>query len=1069
MRCSISFRLLRKTFLFLIIVFSSFSASAQQLNFTSFGVENGLPQSTVFEIFQDRDDFLWIGTDGGGLCRYDGFRFKTYGKANGLKSNVVRKITQDKEGVLWIATDQGLHYMQQEKIQSFDQIPDNNSLYITTVFVDSKENIWVATSGKGVFYLQRKDSAFSIDHLTSTNLLASDFVFDVLEDEKGFIWLAHFENGIEVYSPSSKKTKHYKSSESLLNEVISLCNLNNDEILAGTKRSGAFLINKKSPDRFQRIPSTGPAMVWSCTKDNKNKYWISTNDKGVVCSSPENNLSPDNGLPSAKALKTIIDRENNIWVGMLDAGLVKFSGKRFSHITSRDVPGINQVSAIQKLNNAYWLGTPFGLYELSFNAQKVFQKRILSQASGLPASDITSLASNKSGLWIGTREKGLSLYDGSRIKTFTEKDELVNNNVNCILALEDQVWIGTSGGLSLLTKDNKFVSVSESNGLVNNEVQCLHRDHSGNIWIGTLGGIVRNNGKELYTFNEEDGITEKKINCFAEDKNGGIYIGTASGGIFKYDEKKQKLNRLVLPEAMKAENIYAMTFCKDSILIATTNQGIYKITFNGKGAAKHLQFFGKADGLATLENSLKAIYSDGDTIWIGTSKGVTLYYPGNDFANTTQPKLKIDALKINGAPFESESPLYLNHDQNNLSVEFSSISLTNPLSNKYYVKLLGYDTSWISVRIDENQVEYFAKAEYKKLPPGSYTLQVKSSNNSDVESETFSLVLTIKPPFYKTTGFIVASALCFAGLLIIFFKLREKNLIREKVKLEKIVTERTAEVVANKIEIENQKDLLEHQKKEITDSINYSKRIQNAILPEKEIFFKNFPDSFLIYQPKDIVSGDFYFINQKDNKQFFIGAADCTGHGVPGAFMSMIGSKELAEAVSTSDRPSFILSALNKGIRKTLKQNDVELGVKDGMDIAFISIAKNENTGQLQVVYAGANRPLWILRKDAVQIEEIKATKTAIGGYTLDDQVFEEHTLTLEKGDAVYLFSDGYADQFGGKSGKKMMTKQFKENLISIKSRGMSAQGEFLLEYFNNWKGDVNEQVDDVLVIGIRA
>jgi serine phosphatase RsbU (regulator of sigma subunit) len=183
--------------------------------------------------------------------------------------------------------------------------------------------------------------------------------------------------------------------------------------------------------------------------------------------------------------------------------------------------------------------------------------------------------------------------------------------------------------------------------------------------------------------------------------------------------------------------------------------------------------------------------------------------------------------------------------------------------------------------------------------------------------------------------------------------------------------------------------------------------------------------------------------------------------------MSMIGSKELSEAVSESASPAQILRELNIGVRSTLKQNNLELGIKDGMDIGLVHIGKESKTG-CKVAFAGANRPLWVLKRGAGNILEIKPTKAAIGGYTPDAQEFEQHNIQLRKGDSIYLFSDGYADQFGGESGKKMMTRRLKELMVECSELPMRAQEDRLRTYFDAWKGTDNEQVDDVLLIGVQ-
>jgi serine phosphatase RsbU (regulator of sigma subunit) len=265
--------------------------------------------------------------------------------------------------------------------------------------------------------------------------------------------------------------------------------------------------------------------------------------------------------------------------------------------------------------------------------------------------------------------------------------------------------------------------------------------------------------------------------------------------------------------------------------------------------------------------------------------------------------------------------------------------------------------------------------------------------------------------------------------------------------------------------------LLEHrnieitqQKKEITDSINYAKRIQESILPPVEAWNKLLPDSFIFYRPKDIVSGDFYWIEQKNDVVCFA-AVDCTGHGVPGALMSVVGFNLLTQAVNEMNlfKPSEILKHLDAGVTKTLRQSEDGKGVKDGMDLSICAL--NVNTLELQ--YAGAFNSLYYI-SDGI-FHEIKADKFPIGvnvGGVVDD--YTNHTIQLKKGDCVYLYSDGYADQFGGPKGKKFKYNQLKEMLSSLYNLPVSEQREMIGKAFDNWKGGL-EQIDDVVIIGVRV
>jgi serine phosphatase RsbU (regulator of sigma subunit) len=271
-------------------------------------------------------------------------------------------------------------------------------------------------------------------------------------------------------------------------------------------------------------------------------------------------------------------------------------------------------------------------------------------------------------------------------------------------------------------------------------------------------------------------------------------------------------------------------------------------------------------------------------------------------------------------------------------------------------------------------------------------------------------------------------------------------------------------IIANiqKVEAERSKLVIEEKNKNITDSIKYAKRIQLAKLPKKEEIYSTLKECFVLFKPKDIVSGDFYFYHKNQNSIFVV-AADCTGHGVPGAFMSMIGSEKLDDAIAHSKNTSEILKHLNQGIKSSLHQSDNSDSTKDGMDIALCSIDIEKRI----VNYSGANRPLWLIRKGNLEIEEFKPTKKAIGGYTDNDQHFENHEIQLQKGDTIYIATDGYADQFGGNHGKKLMTKVFKDILLKIQHKPMNEQEKHLESFIEIWKEGI-EQVDDILVIGVR-
>jgi serine phosphatase RsbU (regulator of sigma subunit) len=249
----------------------------------------------------------------------------------------------------------------------------------------------------------------------------------------------------------------------------------------------------------------------------------------------------------------------------------------------------------------------------------------------------------------------------------------------------------------------------------------------------------------------------------------------------------------------------------------------------------------------------------------------------------------------------------------------------------------------------------------------------------------------------------------------------------------------------------------------VMDSVNYAKRIQEAILPDKREIAQHLPESFILFKPRDIVSGDFYWFTQSAG-QSIIAAVDCTGHGVPGAFMSMIGNTLLNQIVNEKEitEPAQILTLLNEKVNTSLKQNQLDSESRDGMDIAICAFSADKTSMQ----YAGANRPLYLVRGG--ELQEVKASKFPIGGLDYDiPKIFVNHVIPLQKGDSVYISTDGYADQFSP-ADSKLMTRKFKELLLSGETKSMEEQGVFLGEFIEKWRGPV-EQTDDVLVIGIKV
>lgn len=389
----------------------------------------------------------------------------------------------------------------------------------------------------------------------------------------------------------------------------------------------------------------------------------------------------------------------------------------------------------------------------------------------------------------------------------------------------------------------------------------------------------------------------------------------------------------------------------------------------------------------------------------------------------------------------------ISYKKSSLRIEFSAPYYLAPAKTEFSYQIKGLNDEW-------SPWSTISTVEYPLLPPGEYEIQAKARNIFGKESQMSTLEIVIRPPFYRTFVFYLLMAILIISLFVLVIRMREKALRKTKEILEQKVIERTAE-------IEKQKNEISEQKKEITDSILYASRIQTAVLPSLNILNTLLSEHFVLFLPKDIVSGDFYWLSAKEDKIIIL-AADCTGHGVPGAFMSMLGISFMNEIVSNHklDNAGSILDELRNHVKSTLAKSGDINQTKDGMDIALCIV----DLKQMKLNFAGAYNPLYMIRNN--ELTEFKGDKMPIGLYDLNTG-FKNHQVSLNKGDCFYIFSDGFIDQFGGEFEKKFLSKPFKLLLQKIYLQPMNKQKELLHSTFKNWKGKL-QQVDDVLIMGFR-
>ena len=1076
---------MRKACIYIVFFLMAVSASAQTYDFRNYNVEDGLAQSQVYCIFQDSKGYMWFGTNTGGASMFDGKTFKNYTPESGLISTTVYSIDEDKNQNMYFGTYDGLQIKGMFKDIRYDTskgLPHNT---VFKVFADKTAKMWIGTQ-KGVCYLNEKQQPVKF---TGDKLLESSAIWTIYEDNTGNYWFGTIQNGACCYSPTTNSFVWYNKTNGLKENFIrSFSEDSQGNIYIGVI-AGLYSVDKNKKLKMVNIPgmSLENMAVTSLSKDKNNTFWLATNE-GVVKYNGNfhHKFLAGNGLCSNTILSSYIDSEGNLWFGSDGFGISKLSSEVVVNYGEKDgLPGDYINSICQTKDKKYWIGTRNnGLMVINGNERKQYKVNKKNPKENLIDDNVNYMAEDKEGkLWIGT-QAGLSIFDGNKFTNYW-----ANTDYQTIYSIchdsQGVHYIGTGNGLVVFGENGKKESVEIVNKLKTSAdlvIYSIAEDKFQNLWLATaFYGVIKYDRKDAEIINKKNNFTDKVVYSVVKDKDGNLWFATEEG-IFFYNYK-EFLN-IGEKDGLISNQAYFLVFDNQNRLWIGTNKGIDALQVNDFINTKKvtLKHFGKEDGLKGIEcNGNAAIKDDEGKLWFGTVKGVTVYNPRFEKSNYQEPSCLITDIKLffekadlspystgldslTGLPVNLKLP----HSKNHVTIDFIGISQTNPDKVKYQYKLEGVDLDWVPITSKTG-------VTYSSLQPGNYTFYLKAMNNDGVwNKESLQFKFVVLPPWYKTWWFYT---ICIVVALVSIYgynTYKTKKLYADKVKLEKEVASRTRELREEKIKVElinkeviEQKATIEHKNLEMTDSIKYAKNIQEALLPAITGLKKDFPESFVLYMPKDIVSGDFYWFANREGKNLFA-AADCTGHGVPGAFMSIIGNSLLNEIIGEQHiyQPAEILNNLHIGVKMALNHNKGEFERRDGMDIALCSFNKENNT----LEYAGANRALWIYRKDATdKAEIIKPDKFPIGGLEFEvKRRFTNHTFQLQKGDCVYVFSDGYADQFGGDKGKKFMVANLQRTLAEITNKPMEEQYEHLRKVFTDWRG-AYEQIDDVLVIGIRV
>lgn len=1077
---------MKKLLLFFgIWLLGCFVLSSQTTSFISYGMEQGLVQNQVQSITQDQDGNLWTGTISG-LSMYDGTHWTTYNKNNGMAEDWVTCSFKDAQGNLWFGHWAGgvtrfnaqTQLMENLKLEEYTRFKS-----IRAIAQDFTGKLWIATEGAGVFIFDPNSGKMYA--ISVRDGLSSGSVYDICMDDQKNVWMAT-DSGLTVFNLNKSVSNassfvKISTAQGLYSKNITSVRVTSSNLLVmGSADEGLAIVPltngntdwqnyiRKNQVVFGSSKGLNSTFIKTIYEDRERNIWVGTIGGGVSkFITGKGNLSEQSirdgffktfstrqGLNYFNVNAIFEDREKNLWIGT-DLGLNQYRGDFLETFDeSDDLPNNIVWSVFADSKNNIWMGTNNGLAKMWFSYERegkieVHHIEQIGAKQGLHSNVILSIFEDSNGnLWFGTSGDGVYMLPkgGNSFKNYGLKQGLANETVYSIA--EDRngfMWFGTKAGASRMNVETAtFRNFTESDGLGGNHIYRIFKDSKGILWIGALGGnLSMYDGNSFKTYSEDNGLKHKFILCINEDRSGNLWFGCYGGGLSKFDGRN--FINYSIREGLRCESPYSIVIDKSNQIWIGDNRGIDRFDIR----QNRFYHYGRNEGFSGVEcNPNASCIDDKGRIWLGTIMGAVRFNPSEEIPNDLAPLTKITGIKISLKDTAFPSDATFGWKQNHLTFKFIGVSLTNPEKIKYEYTLEGFDRGWIPAK-------ELQQATYTNLQAGTYTFKVRSYNNNGICSPPTQYKFTVNPPFWQTAIFYVLLTLFVLFGMFVADKIRTRNLRERNMELELRVKERTQQLA-----IKNEE--LAEKNKDITDSIRYAKRIQDGSLANEDFFRKYLPDSFIFFKPKDIVSGDFFWI-KKENNRIYFAVIDCTGHGVPGAFLSIVAHNLLNQAFQSAGDTSTgkILDTLHILAGKMLQSKVNDISLRDGMDIALCSV--DDKFQNLE--YAGAYNALYLVRQN--KLIEYAADNISLGSDEYADRKFTTHSIALEKGDLIYIFSDGFADQFGGDKGKKFKYQPFQQLLVKNNNKGIDQQRMIILNEFETWKG-ASEQVDDVLIIGVR-
>ncbi len=1015
----------------------------------------GLSQKKIKAIIQTRDGFLWLGTRVG-LVRFDGIRFKIINSdyTGKLLHEPILDICEDMSGNLWFSSSDKVTCLKEGTFEIFPASRYPNLSNVRRIIEDQKGRLWFGTAAYGItcYY---KGAFFSY---TTADGLASNNVYDIKEDSNGNIWIATH-HGLTKLLPSGRFTHIPIGDGTTPVYTYSFCERQNGEIWLGGYKV-AYRLKDGAWTVFGKKDGLPDLVIVSLIEDKDQNLWLGTENDGLFRyrGGKFEFLPTEHRLSDVMIYALCEDREGSLWIGTTESGLFRLKDTPFFNYNTYNGLSSDMVYCIhEEPHGNIWLGTDAGLN--LFNREKRTVTLSITTKDGLISNHVYSILSSRDGsLWIGT-QNGLQQMNGGKFTTFTVKEGLNSNIIYSLLEdKQGNIWVGTLKGLNRIY-GSQVISFPEKDGPGTKHVRAILESCKEGYWIGTADGLYRFKNGIFKHYTSKEGLADNYIFDLHEDSNGTLYIGTRYGGLSRFENGKFTTynagNGLMNRVLLIVEDLYENLWLGEDVGLFCVKKRVLDEIAAGKTNLIHPLFLTVSDGLKSGDFIQGIKIKDG-SLWFGTFKGIAVIDSQMLHRNPLPPPVIIEEFKINGVASniqhkqnKSSAPYILPPGKKRLEIDFTAPSFINTRKIKFKIKLDGYDDHWLNVNGKRSTI-------YTSLPAGNYTFCVKACNSDGVwNRHGATLSFTVQPHWYETNWFLIIAVIIILLAVFTGYRLRVRQLLFRETMLSKLVKERTRE-------LKERSRQLEDAHRNIMDSIDYAQVIQRALLPPVRRMQVLLEDYFVFFKPRDVVSGDFYWYSRRGDC-FCIAAVDCTGHGVPGALLSMVGKMKLNETAAKSfiTNTSELLSRLHSEVRSALHKGKHETHTNDGMDVAICMV----DLKQGRVYFSGARRPLYYV-KDG-KLAEIKGNRRTIGETRKKRPApFKKHIIRFESEITLYLTSDGFADQDNDK-GKKYGSRRLKEFLQAISGRGMARQEQLLEQELKNHLGH-REQRDDITIFGVR-